>query len=355
LPEPRGLSIGLAVVALSYAAIALTVHIGTAQSDPDTRGVGIQLLDAPVSRRDDPRALRYIVDHVAPGTLVERHILVMNRSERRQVIDVYPGAATVEGERFRFGEGNATNELTSWVRIERQRLELAAGETARLGVRIQVAQKASSGERYAVLWASTRPDPAEHPSANVTQIQRVGIRIYLDVGPGGEPASSFTIGELMPARDAQGRPSVAVHVDNTGGRAVDLTGSATLSDGPAGMEAGPFDVVTGTTLGPGQSGTVTVRFPRALPNGPWTIRVELTSGATRADVTEHITFPDPGVAGEPGSLLTNPWLLAGVAVLAIAGLAFLVLRRPHRSSPSRHRRSLAGAEAGSGVGSARKG
>jgi hypothetical protein len=353
LPEPRRLSIGVAVVALSYAAIALTVHTGTAQSDPGTRGVGIQLLDAPVSRRDDPRALRYIVDHVAPGTLVERHILVLNRSSRSQVIDVYPGAATVEGEQFRFGEGRAANELTSWVGIERERLELDAGATARLGVRIQVAPKASSGERYAVLWASTRPDPAE-ASANVTQIQRVGIRIYLDVGPGGEPASSFTIGELLPARDGQGRPSVAIHVDNTGGRAVDLTGSATLSGGPAGLEAGPFDVVKGTTLGPGQPGTVTVRFPRELPNGPWTIRVELRSGATTADVTEHITFPDPGMAGEPGSLLTNPWLMAGVALLAVAGLALLVRRRPRKSSPSRHRRSLVGSSAGSGLGSARK-
>lgn len=348
MPESRPRSVGLAVAALSYAAIALTAHTGTAQSDPGTRGVGIQLLDAPVSRRDDPRALRYIVDHVAPGAVIERHVLVMNRSSERQVIDVYPGAAAVEGERFRFGEGRAANELTSWVGIDRQRLELNAGEAAKLGLTIRVDPKASSGERYAVLWASTQPDPAGQASANVTQIQRVGVRIYLDVGPGGEPASSFAIGELMPARDEQGHPSVAIHVDNTGGRAVDLTGSTTLSDGPAGMAAGPFDVVKGTTLGPGQSGTVIARFPRELPNGPWTIRVELTSGRTTADVTEHITFPDPGMAGEPGSLLTSPWLVAGVAVPAIAGLAFLIRHRSRRSGPNRKKRSLIGARAGSG-------
>ncbi|MGB3442320.1 MAG: hypothetical protein WBA97_26560 [Actinophytocola sp.] len=292
-------------------------------------------MDAPVSRRHDPRALRYIVDHVPPGTLIQRHILVTNKSSDRRIIEVYPGAAAVQGERFRFGEGRAANDLTSWIGVERPRLDLAAGEEAKLAVTIQVPPKASSGERYAVLWASTVPAAAGRPTANVTQIQRVGIRIYLDVGPGGEPASSFTIGQLMPARDEQGHPSVAVHVDNTGGRALDLTGSATLSDGPAGMAAGPFAVKKGTTLGKGQSGTVTVWFPRELPNGPWTIRVELNSGTTTADVTAHISFPDPGMVGEPGSLLTSPWLMAGFALPLAAGLAYLIHRRTRGSRPGK--------------------
>lgn len=329
---------------MSFAGIALTAHPGTAHPDPDpdTHGVGIRLLDAPVSRRDDPRALRYIVDHVSPGTLIQRNVQVANKSSDRRVIEVYPGSATVEGERFRFGDGRATNELTSWISVDRSRLDLDAGQTATVGVTIRVDPRAPSGERYAVLWASTVPGRADQTRvANVTQIHRVGIRVYLDVGAGGEPASAFTIGRLVPARDEQGHPSVAVQVANTGGRALDLTGSATLSDGPAGLAAGPFEVVKGTTLGPGQSGTVTVWFPRELPNGPWTIRVALNSGNTTADATAHIAFPDPGKVGEPGSILTSPWLLAGLAVPVGAGLAFLIRRRSRRFRPSREKRRAA--------------
>lgn len=334
MPDLRRRSLGLAVAALAIAGSAPTVHTASAQSDPGTRGVGIQLLDAPVSRRDDPRALRYIVDHVSPGTIVERRVQVVNRSRDRQVIEVYPASAAVHGGRFRFGHGHSANELTSWTSVDRARLDLAAGESATLDVTIRVDPRASAGERYGVLWASTVPDPADRGRAGVTQIHRVGVRIYLDVGPGGEPASSFAIGRLMPARDEQGNPSVAVTVDNTGGRALDLTGSATLSDGPAGLEAGPFDVVEGTTLAPGQSGTVTVWFPKALPNGPWTIGVALHSGRTTGDATARITFPDPGQPGEPGSLLTSPWLLAGLALPVAAGMAFLIRRRSRRSVPT---------------------
>jgi hypothetical protein len=342
LPDPHRWSTGLAAVAVSFAGIALTAHTGTAQPDPDTRGVGIQLLDAPVSRRDDPRALRYIVDHVPPGAVLKRNVLVVNKSSGRRVIEVYPGSATVEGERFRFGEGRTTSELTSWISVDRSRLDLKAGEAARLSVTIRVDPTASPGERYGVLWASTVPDPADQtPEANVTQVHRVGVRIYLDVGPGGEPVSEFAIGQLIPARDEQGNPSVAVHVVNTGERAVDLTGSATLSEGPGGVSAGPFEVVKGTTLGPGQAGTVTVWFPRELPNGPWTIRVALDSGKTTGKATAHITFPDPGKVGEAGSPLTSPWMLSAFALPVVAGLAFLIHRRSRRSVRIVRRRGVA--------------
>jgi hypothetical protein len=46
-----------------------------------------------------------------------------------------------------------------------------------------------NGERYAVLWAQVvSPKDSRH---NVAVVHRVGVRVYLDVGPGGEPASDF--------------------------------------------------------------------------------------------------------------------------------------------------------------------
>lgn len=304
--------------------------MGEARQDGDAAGVGIQLLDAPVSRRDDPRALRYIIDHLRPGAAIQRDVLVVNQSDSRQVIEVYPAGAAIADGRFRFDEGRTPNELSTWVSVDRTRLDLGPGESATVTADVAVPAAASKGERYAVLWASTVAGAGE---AQVKQIHRVGVRLYLDIGPGGEPATSFELGAVVPSRDDQGNPSVAVDVTNTGGRAVDLTGSAMLTDGPGKLETGPFEVVKGTTLGPGQSGTVTVLFPREVPDGPWTITVDLESGTTTATSTARITFPPPGQVGEAGSSLLNPWLLTGL-VFPLGGGIYLVARHQRRTSRS---------------------
>ena len=78
-------------------------------------------------------------------------------------------------------------------------------------------------------------------------------------------SAAAQIGELLPARDPRGEPSLAIRVSNTGGRALDLTGKVTLADGPAGMKAGPFEVVQGTTLAPHAVGRgVSRRFVHPL-------------------------------------------------------------------------------------------
>ena len=73
---------------------------------------GIQLLDAPVSGRDDPRASRYIVDHVNPGATIQRRIKVVNKSATPLSIDLYAGAASIDGERFQVAAQGARDELT---------------------------------------------------------------------------------------------------------------------------------------------------------------------------------------------------------------------------------------------------
>ncbi|MGI5524299.1 hypothetical protein ACQEUX_25635 [Micromonospora sp. CA-259024] len=207
------------------------------------------------------------------------------------------------------------------------------GET-RVRATITVPPAASRGERYGVLWASAASTP--RAGGEITQVHRVGVRVYLDVGPGGEPASDFSIGELRPARSLEGEPSVTIQVTNTGGRAIDLTGAVTLTDGPAGSRAGPFPIGQGVTLPPGGSGQVVARLPVDLPNGPWKAEVNLESGLVKRSVTAQIQFPDAGQVGKRASVvsrISSGWLVgAAVAgLLLIAGLAFLARRRSRRS------------------------
>ncbi|MFG1881241.1 hypothetical protein [Micromonospora sp. NPDC049102] len=217
-------------------------------------------------------------------------------------------------------------------------MEIEPWGEARVRATITVPPAASRGERYGVIWASATSAPRS--GKEVTQIHRVGVRVYLDVGPGGEPVSDFAIGELRPARGPTDEPSVTAQVTNTGGRAIDLAGSVTLTDGPAGSRAGPFQVGQGVTLPPGGSGQVVARLPVELPNGPWKVEVNLESGLVKRSLSARIEFPDAGQVGERGSVvsrMTSGWIVtaAGVGLLLLAGLAVLARRsRQSRRPPS---------------------
>ncbi|MEU8182809.1 hypothetical protein AB0B86_18840 [Micromonospora sp. NPDC049047] len=278
--------------------------------------------------------MRYIVDHLPPGTTVKRQLLINNRTDQARRIDVYPAAATLEDSKFKFGEGRAANELTSWITLDSPVVEVEPGGEARVRATITVPPAASRGERYGVIWASATSAPRS--DGEVIQIHRVGVRVYLDIGPGGEPISDFSIGELRPARGPTGEPTVTAQVTNTGERAIDLTGSVTLTDGPAGSRAGPFQVGQGVTLPPGGSGQVIARLPVELPNGPWKIEVNLESGLVKRSVSAQIQFPDPGQVGKRGSVIsrmTSGWTVAAAigGLLLLSGLA--VLTRRYRQSP----------------------
>ncbi|WP_199523757.1 hypothetical protein [Micromonospora craterilacus] len=258
---------------------------------------------------------------------------MVNRSTERRHIDLYAAGAEVAEGRFQFAEGRTANELSEWVTLDRDSVTLDPQEQAQFTATLQVPPDASAGERYAVIWAATVPAPDSTASVNI--VQRVGIRVYLDVGPGGEPPSDFAIGEVVPARDEQGRPSVAVAVRNTGGRALDMAGSVTLSDGPGGVRAGPFDVVQGTTLAAGETGTVRVLFPTALANGPWRITVDLASGKVRRSASGAITFPEPGRTGRRALVDAAWWLRGGtLATVVAAGVGVVLLVRRRRRGPA---------------------
>jgi hypothetical protein len=92
---------------------------------------------------------------------------------------------------------------------------------------------------------------------------------------------------------------VLAKVHNTGGRALDMSGSLRLADGPGQLTAGPFDATVGTTLGIGQTAPVTVMLDPSLPVGPWKATLELRSGLLRRKVEGTLTFPTAPAASSP--------------------------------------------------------
>ncbi len=282
--------------------------------------VGIRLLDAPVNRRDDTRAHKYIVDHVRPGTTIKRRVVVENSSEIGREISLYAAAADVGPTGFALAPGRTENELSSWISVEPGSKRLAAGREAEALVTIRVPRDAEAGERYAVVWAEVSGVGDD----NVRQIGRAGVRVYLSVGPGGEPPSGFEVGPLAGSRQPDGTPVVTAEVRNTGKRALDLAGELRLTEGPGGLSVGPVKAEA-TTLALGGSTTVRVMLDPRLPDGPWSARLDLASGWTRRSATGTVTFgtapatvsgTDRSADVLTGGLVTSGLVLALFAVYA---------------------------------------
>jgi hypothetical protein len=304
-----------------------------------TQSVGIRLVDAPTNRTGDPRARLYIVDHLAPGSTITRRVEVSNDTDRAQTIQLYAGAATVAAGSFQFGDGRAADDLTGWTRVDPSSLTMVARAKRLATVTIAVPRKASAGERYGVVWAeAAAPAPR---GGGIATANRVGVRIYLSVGPGGEPPTDFVITTFEARRAPDGSPLVAATVRNSGGRALDLSGALSLTHGPGGLSTGPFNVKLGTTLGVGQTEPVLVTLDRAVPAGPWHARIVLRSGTTQREATATITFPAAADSSagptrahaERGGLWS---LLLGAAVAfsaAVVAAAYTLIRRRRRLAP----------------------
>jgi hypothetical protein len=261
-------------------------RVGAQQNVPE--GLGIRLTEAPVDRKDDPRARSFIIDHVAPGSSLSRKFEVTNGTDRPISVELYGAPAQLEDGAFVPSLRGATSDLASWVKIDPPTVEVPPGGAVGAVVTITVPADASEGERYGIVAAEGKPEG----SGTVNVVPRVGIRIYLSVGEGGEPASDFVVDSLQAGREDDGTPVVLARVENTGGRALDMRGELSLDDGPGGLSAGPFPAELGTTIGPGQSSPVRIALDPEIPDGPWHARLALQSGELERKVEATITFPE---------------------------------------------------------------
>lgn len=347
----RGLAtLSLLIVGLSCPAIGASA----AGSATPSGSVGFRLVDAPTDRAQDPRAHIYIVDHLAPGTTIHRRVEVSNGTAQAVHVRLYAGDATLEQGEFKAPGGPGSSELAGWTSVSPPAVDVAAQSAAQATVTIAVPSSASTGERYGVVWAELPPSQG---NGGVSLVNLAGVRIYLSVGPGGEPPSSFVIQSLVARRDQQGQPIVAAHVSNTGGRALDLDGQASLSGGPGRLSAGPFDAKN-ETLPIGQSADVLIPLGPAIPSGSWTVQVTLHSGLIQNTAEAVIEVPTASATAQapvrarpvkPGP--DHRILIAAVVLVGATSLGLAQAFRRHRrpSLPPRGSRPLPRQRAGTGV------
>ena len=235
-------------------------------------------------------------------------------------------------------EGRTPNELSRWTTVTPDAVDIAAGDKLTALVTIAVPDDAAPGEQYGVVWAEARSEAA---AAGVSQVSRVGIRLYVSVGPGGPPAPDFTVDALTPARSSEGEPMVTATVHNTGGRALDVAGTLMMTNGPGGLSAGPFPAELNTTLAVGDTGKIRITLDERLPAGPWHAVVALESGVTERRGEATITFPGTGQAAAvvTDAEATPGWpilagIAAGIVALGVVGLRLVRRARRRRGSAS---------------------
>jgi hypothetical protein len=301
----------------------------TSSGAPASGSVGVRLVDVPVDAAKDPRARQYIVDQLR--------------------VAVYAAAASIADGSFTGGAGHAANDLSSWTTLGQGSLDVAAGAVARDTVAVAIPKDAAPAERYALIWAEV----TSTGSGNITLINRTGIRMYVSVGGHNAPSAKFTVDTMTAQRDAQGRPVVQAQIHNTGGRALDMSGTLTMSKVTGALSAGPYQVQLGTTLAPGQSEPVRIILTDQVADGPWNATIALQSGLLHETYRAQVTFPHhPGTAAaastQPAtkpnsghrSLLTYALLTA--AMLAAAGSLIaarvIATRRGRTKTAPAHRR-----------------
>jgi len=321
----------LAAAVLTVAAAALTTMLaGSAQAvtKPTPPVFGIRLVDVPVDAANNPRAYRYIIDHLNPGTTIHRRVQIANLSPWAARITLYPDAATIRDGSFVGDSGEARSYLTTWISLSQHSVSLAPQARAMVTVTIRVPRTASTGNLYGVIWAQETSLGKGSGDVNILQVNRVGVRIYLNVGPGGPPPVNFDITSIRGTRSARGQFMVVAQVNNTGGQAIDTVGTLKLTNGPGGLSAGPYKEQA-VTLAPGQSQPITVMLNKQMPQGSWRATIDETSGITQRSAQATIDFY-PVPPNRHLYLILAIILL--IVLLLLAGLAVWLIRRNRRSS-----------------------
>ena len=201
-------SLALAIIG----SLATAVGASAPAPPPIPGSLGVRLVDPPASAAGDPRAQLYIVDHLAPGAVITRRVEVSNGTAGIASIAMYPSAATIEQGTFVGAASDTTNDLSRWTTVSPSVAEVSAGGRAIAVVTISIPVDAAPGEQYGVVWAEVRSEPE---ASGITQISRVGIRLYVSIGPGGPPPANFTIDSLTALRSPEGVPSIVANVHNT--------------------------------------------------------------------------------------------------------------------------------------------
>ena len=176
--------------------------------------VGIRLVAVAGASPRNPLASSYVVERLAPG----RGSLAKWRSTTtpigawmfRCIRPLRPSCGAISSSR----RAEAETSFSRWTSVSQDVVHLGRGSEAFETLTINVPSSASSGERFAVLWAEVSAPPA----GGITLVNRVGVRMYLSIGPGGRHLRTSRSGRSPRSARPRAAPSSS-HTSTTAARA----------------------------------------------------------------------------------------------------------------------------------------
>jgi len=169
-------------------ATSLTTQAIASTTQESIGGISIRIAEISGSEQNNPLAKLYFVDHMRPSQVMTRRIEVSNTTQVVQSVIIYPGAAQQVKENFVATSDRRANELTSWITVAPEQVQLLPGGYATINVTFSIPSNVSSGTRYGVIWAETTS------SGDISIVNRVGIRIMMPIGE---------VKEVVPAKATQ--------------------------------------------------------------------------------------------------------------------------------------------------------
>jgi len=262
-----------------------------------------------------------------PGAVVRDHIAVSNISEQPLNLRVYASDAfnTPEGGFDLLAAGRAPTDVGSWIRAERDTVEIPGRSVAIVPFVLTVPADATPGDHAGGVVASLATERTDAAGNKVAVEQRVGARVYLRIA--GELRPQLSVEALTATYhhnfNPLGRGSMTVRYTVRNAGNVRLQGRQWVSARlPWGATVDAADLPALPELLPGSVFAVTAEVPNVLPAGWLTGTVRLEPGSMPGD-------DNPPLPGTSASTTTSavPWTLLAFLLLITA---FVLLRRWRR-------------------------
>lgn len=272
-------------------------------------------------------ARNYFVYSLNPGQSVQDEVAIVNLSDQPLTLSVLGTDAYTDSTSGAFGLLPSADEPTdtgAWVRLAADSVTIPEHSRAEVPFVLAVPSNATPGDHAGGIVTSLLTSGQDANGQNVLFDARIAVRIYLTVA--GDLAPSLAVRDVsasldLPVGGVRGTLTVDYTVANTGN--VRLGGQESVRvTGPLGIE---FE---------GRSSTIAEILPGGevrrhevfedVPAAFWlTSRVEVTpTGAGSAEPRA-----DAPVASAAATTAAVPWLWVLVAVLVIACIVLLVVRR----------------------------
>jgi len=287
-----GLSIGIAVVAVSGPAVAApgTPSPSPTVKSPTVKSPGAAVPPAgsitwavqPSTEQGTDKRSSFSYTDIKPGTTIQDYVGVTNFSKMPVTFEVYATDAfvTSNGSLDLLAAATKPTDIGSWVKLLKTSITVPPSARVNEPFTLTVPANATPGDHTGGVIAAISVASTNTTGAKVLVDRRLAAPLFLRVSGPLRPAltvESFSTAGYHSTINpfGGGSSTVSYTIHNTGNVRLDTAQTVTVT-GPFGMTLATAHPKALTDLLPGATLRVTQRVSEVFPAGPLTIHVRLT-------------------------------------------------------------------------------